>query len=505
MNNLNSEVDIQRAVTVFNDGIQVIKRADLECLTKMNVEGEETFLGEVRHFKSHPYLKTFLPKDLSIAWTKMPANKELPAHFHPCQSLLIATSGRGKSTGDSIEPIKGGDIIHIPAWNLHGFKGLGENGFRALSIQFQEEAIFDSESSPQTSYVDREKIPLSERQLEIVERNALKTINTIEVEGEKKNLGVLKNFGANPTLKNKLPSYFSAAWVHLNGEETLDEHIHDTDSMIIITEGKALLNGDRSTELEEGDIVYIPRNQVHGFTGKGDKGFWGLSIQFQEQSLYENLELPQVRFKSDDETEFQRLLQTNDKHAERFRLNPIFSQKIEKCLIRPDKVAILKDCLQVMSNSFQRLMFARMALYHDKRFKTMFLEHLLEELGHDTDLEKERNNKPLPFDPVLEASTSWFYAKNFQLDDSQRVVMIQMVLEKGAHIFYEHFTEVLGRENSSAHISLHSHADEDHDSLGVELLEDESPRKLRDMHELLSESWSMLELYLGRMSEIILK
>lgn len=487
------------------ESVKIISRSSLKCLTEMNVEGTDTFLGEVRHFKANEDLNRLMPKELSIAWTQMPYERELPAHYHPCQSLIVIANGEGVSTGDTEASIKFGDIVHIPEWNLHGFKGTGKKGFSALSIQFQKDAIFSSEEKPETSYFDRESIPLEKRMLTIVSRDSLETINSVTVNNEKRDLGILKNFSSSKIIKNKLPSFFSAAWVNLDNTQTLDNHIHSCDSMIIVTEGSGILTGDLNERIEEGDIVFVPAGRVHGFKGSGDRGFWALSIQFQEVSLYENSLQPQVEFvKSKQLNEYDKLLIENEKKVNEFLKNKIFCKEVEDFMKNNQKVGLLKDCLQVMSNSFQRLMFSRMALSSRESYRKIFFEHLLEELGHDTELKKERNKEEVVWDPILEASTSWFFGKNFLIDDPERIVMIQMVLEKGASLFYGHFSKVLENIMPSEHIKNHSHLDEGHDELGVSLLKVESEAKIQSLNKLLDESWSMLNLYLDRVATIII-
>lgn len=499
MNVLNlNEFQNQRAMERLTE---IIQRNELECLRKMNVDGKDTFLGEVRHFKSHVFLENNMPNDLSIAWTQMPKGKELPAHYHPCPSLLIVTNGQGISTGDSVIEVSAGDIIYIPEWNLHGFIGKGENGFRALSIQFQSDAIFSSEEKPETSYFDREKIPLEKRQLIKITRDSIPAIHEVNVDGKKESLGILKNFAQIDVLKNKLPHFFSAAWVHLDANQRLNNHQHETDSMIIITEGEGLATCDRTQDLTSGDIVYIPAQQTHGFIGSGEDGFWGLSIQFEKTSLYEDASQPKVTFIN--ESPLESLMITNRKCIKNFMKNEIFSSEIANLMSEKVRVQILKDCLQVMSNSFQRLMFSRMALSKNESYRKIFFEHFLEELGHDTELKEERENSSMIWDPILEASTFWFFGKNFLIDDPERIVMIQMVLEKGASLFYGHFSEILKDSFRSEHIEKHCDLDEGHDSLGVDLLARESTQKIASLDELLKESWSMLDLFLARTAQLI--
>ncbi|NQZ02654.1 MAG: cupin domain-containing protein [Bdellovibrionales bacterium] len=485
---------------VDNDAVQIIPRAHIRGFTDIALEGVSTYLGEVRNFKNHSRLKDGLPNDLSISWTKMPAGRELPAHYHPCASMIVVTKGTGRSTGDTEIDIKEGDVIWIPEWNLHGFRGTGEQGFEALSIQFQETAIFESAETPETTYEDRNKVPLQDRQLKVIGRADLPEINSVEThDAGQVNLGVVKGFAGSEFLAARCPDFFSAAWVRLQGGERLSPHKHGVESMIIVTHGTGRFLGDGdSAKLETGDVVFVPAGASHGFGGVGE-GFWGLSIQFQPESLYDTGDDRNVQFL----TPRQQLVSSNLEYAKEFKGNPIFQFQSRDFLACPEKKQALLDCLQVMSDHFQRLMFARMAYCSRSEYRAVFLEHFLEELGHNTDLEAERGNSGARWNPILEASASWFLQKNQLLDDPSRVVMIQMVLEKGASLFYSHFAEVLSDGMQSEYILKHCDADEGHDSLGVDLLQGESDASHQRYQELLKESWSMLNLFLSEAARVV--
>lgn len=484
--------DQQTAVQVFN-------REELKALVEMEVDGEPTYLGEVRNFKSLDYFKRQLPKDISVSWSSLPTGKELKAHYHPCDSFLIITEGQGVSTGDTELEIEAGDIVYIPKGNLHGFRGKGRNGFRALSIQFQETAIFESSEKTETSFFDRLSIPASDRELKIIKRTDLEAIHEAQVGGERHHLGEVRNFSGSDLLKNIFPANFSCAWVKLQDGEALLPHTHGEDSMIILTEGDGHFSAQSEFPLRSGDIVYVPSGEAHGF--KAEKYFWALSIQFNDESLYENQEKPRVRFLDP----YEALLEKNKILAKTvLEENPVFKLGRSE-VAHPKKKAALLDCLQVMSDHFQQLMLLRAGLSTSQRYRPVFLEHLFEELGHDRELREERAQKGVLWDPILHSSCSWFVGKNFVLDNPERLIMVQMVLEKCATLFYGHFTEVLGDEFRSEHVSKHLDADEGHELMGLHLLKDEPAYRFDGFQQLLDESWSVLELFLTRTAEVVRK
>jgi quercetin dioxygenase-like cupin family protein len=245
--------------------------------------------------------------------------------------------------------LKEGDIIHIPAWNLHGFKGLGEDGFEGLSIQFQETAIFESSNTPETTYIDRKKIPLQERQLIKFQREDLEELSSVEIDGKTKPLGIVKNFRSNTVLNSILDKGFSAAWVHLGDGDELASHQHDEKSMILVTKGTGeAINGIHSTSISTGDGVFVPSGAIHGFRGNGD-GFWGLSIQFAQSSLYENPENARVSFLSG----FDKLMIKNNKKFKELGELSIFSIPEQDFVENPIMKQRLLDCLQVIPSTFK--------------------------------------------------------------------------------------------------------------------------------------------------------
>jgi quercetin dioxygenase-like cupin family protein len=370
-------------------------------------------------------------------------------------------------------------------------------GFSALSVQFQETAIFESAEKTETTFFDRFAIPEKQRQLSVIKRQQLSPIHHTVVDGKRYNLGEVRNFAESSLLKEKFPMNFSCAWVKLDSAASLLPHVHEEDSMIILTEGEGLFAGQDEFPLRSGDIVYVPAGSSHGF--KTQSSFWALSIQFSQTSLYEDNAAARVEFLSP----FERLQLKNKRIAQNLlEENPIFHFSKEE-IAKKNKKAKLLDCLQVMSNHFQQLMFLRLGLCQSQAYRPIFLEHLLEELGHDRELAEERKGEGVLWDPILHSSCSWFLAKNFFLDNPQRLIMVQMVLEKCASLFYGKFAELLIDENKSEHVLKHLEADEGHENLGLHLLRDEPAYRFEEFEKLLDESWSVMQLFLRRTADLV--
>ena len=479
----------------------IIKRENIPGITEMLVEGEMTGLGVVKNFKNNQLLKNHLPEDLCIAWTRLKSGEELNPHYHPCESVVIVTKGEGQSLGDTESDISGGDIVFIPAWNNHGFLGKGDEGFWALSIQFQKTAIFETETDPLTTYRENQKIPsLEERQLHIIPREKLPLIQEVVKEGKTFDLGEVRNFREDKRLSSILPKNFTSAWVGLTPSQELNPHVHETDSMIIVTEGEGLVTGDLQGEIKEGDLVYVPAGQHHGFIGSGEKGFKALSIQFEDRSLYEKGHEAEVKFVNQAEhvDSLESLHALNQYYRAKFQKSNIFQLLKEDTLRNSAGLSRFLSCLQVMSNYFQKIMFSRVANCDDEEFRKVYYEHFLEEIGHDIALKKERDNKEPIWDPVLEGCASWFVNKNNSLDNTGSIVLVQMALEGGAHIFYESFEDLMKEVRGSAHFTKHVEADEGHENLGLDLLENLNSKEYQKLAKILVQTWEMLICFLDR-------
>lgn len=125
--------------------------------------------------------------------------------------------------------------------------------------------------------------------LEIVKRKEIPGLTSVEIEKGKHSLGLVKDFTKHPTLKDFISdaTNLSISWVHLEKGEVLQLHRHPIRSMVIVCKGSGELLGSCEDKVDEGDIALIPPNTMHGFIGGSPRGFWGLSLQFEQRGLYE--------------------------------------------------------------------------------------------------------------------------------------------------------------------------------------------------------------------------
>ena len=151
----------------------------------------------------------------------------------------------------------------------------------------------------QKSDTDNEKYYCkSSSAVHLIVREEMHGLSEMFVEGEKRNLGIVKNFRDHEALKEHLPSDLSISWAHLDPNETLDTHRHPVASLIIAIEGAGTSKGDSELSFKAGDALVIPPWNEHGFTGL-ETGLWALSIQFSAVAIFESEIDPLTTFEYD--------------------------------------------------------------------------------------------------------------------------------------------------------------------------------------------------------------
>ena len=132
----------------------------------------------------------------------------------------------------------------------------------------------------------------------IIPRTEIHAVTEVMEDGEMHSLGEQRDFRRNPVLDEFLSERgrLGIAWVRLGPGQVLAPHRHPTRSMILVCRGRGVLLDEGETVLHEGDAILVPARYLHGFRGLDPDGVEGLSIQFEERGLYEDIEKPQVVF-----------------------------------------------------------------------------------------------------------------------------------------------------------------------------------------------------------------
>ena len=345
---------------------------------------------------------------------------------------------------------------------------------------------------------------LSEKSVKIISRAAIPALKSVEVDQKVHNLGLLLDFRKNKDLAEFLPenARLSLSWVHLNKEETLEVHAHPTASMIIVTQGEGRVMGDAHQEIHTGDIVIVPPSLKHGFVGKGKEGFWALSIQFEGRGLYEDPGHARVKFiQNATAVDSIAILEKDQvKYEERFRKGALMKLISSDLVNKKEVKEGLLDALNFWSDWFQRILAARVAAGNPREYQEQAEQHFAEEAGHNKSLLSMRHNTPVSlWDPMLDATSSWFYQKVLSGTPEERTILMHCVLEAASCIFHTKAAPLFPETN---HFALHSELDQEHAKEGFEILK-KYPHPYQDiehLREILWEGWRMAEYLTGSMA-----
>ena len=350
------------------------------------------------------------------------------------------------------------------------------------------------------------------RSVALVRRGDIPSVRTVVVKGVEHWLGHVKDFTKHDGLAEFLPkdNRISMAWVRLEAGEQLDEHVHPVDSMILLCEGSAKTTGDVQDVMHAGDALLVPPGKRHGFIGVGPNGFWGLSLQFDSRGLYEDLQDPWASFSLEGQGDISTersiaeiLIHKNQEYEERFDKHRLFALVHKGLLDDPESRRRFLDCFQIWSNQFQRMVLARVVTLREPQFEELAWSHLIEELGHNRDLAKNRVDLQPVFDPILEATTSWFPSVVASLSDAEKVVLVHLVVEASATYFYKHIQPAMRASGTGAHFDVHQVEDGRHAQMGHDFLRRYSIENGARLFEIQARGWAMLTAVMGRIADLV--
>jgi quercetin dioxygenase-like cupin family protein len=341
----------------------------------------------------------------------------------------------------------------------------------------------------------------------VIRRDEIPTLRSVVVEGVEHGLGILKDFRRHPTLAALLPesARLAIGWVRLTPGETLEPHVHPIASMIVVATGRGRTLGDLEEDFSDGDVVVIPAGRQHGFVGAGDDGFWALSIQFEARGLYERPDDALVEFVepgTDRPSPLDRLLARNEELCAEHRENPLFALVLDRRLDDEVRRQRFYAAVQAWSGWFQRAILLRSAMTENPRFAGLFRDHLDEEFGHDRLLARERGSEDAPWDPILEATSSWFATSMLTLDDAEKLVLVHLVLEAASSTFMAAVQPILDSYGEMSYFALHNEADEEHVNMAAEALAAVPEEAYPRLSAVQERGWQMLNTLCARIAAL---
>jgi hypothetical protein len=197
------------------------------------------------------------------------------------------------------------------------------------------------------------------------------------------------------------------------------------------------------------------------------------------------------------------LLEKNQIYAQQYQKNPLMQLITSQQMRDKNKREKLLDCLQTFSDFFQKATMLRYLLCDNKKFLSVTEEHLKEEFGHNFQLRSDRKNRLPVWDSILDASAAWFCWKMFTLNEEEKTILMHLVLEASALIFFQEAHQVMTHYGETEYFETHSSADEEHEKMGVDLLENLTIDQYQKLLEIQKKGWEMVNTVCARIAHLV--
>ncbi len=195
------------------------------------------------------------------------------------------------------------------------------------------------------------------------------------------------------------------------------------------------------------------------------------------------------------------LLRRNNALANQYRTSNLLMQLIRsQSMAQRETRERLLDCIQVFSDYFQKTVMLRYVLCDNSSFLETTIEHLREEFAHNFSLNADRQHRLPAWDSILEATAAWFSWKMLTLDQEEKTVLVHLVLETSANIFFQEAHTIMHKYGETDYFKIHSEADEKHEKMGRKLLMELSNDKYRNLFEVQLQGWDMLNTACNRIA-----
>lgn len=199
----------------------------------------------------------------------------------------------------------------------------------------------------------------------------------------------------------------------------------------------------------------------------------------------------------------QSLLDKNKVFSEQFKKSPLLKLISSQIFHDRNIRNRLLDSIQVLSNYFQKVVMMRHVFCEDEKFLKITTMHLLEEFSHDTQLNNDRNNRPLIWDPVLDSGGCWFAWKMFTLDNQEKTVLVHLVLETSGNIFFQEAHKYLTRYGETKYFETHAKADEEHEKMGLDAIKSIDEEKAQRLFLVQQQGWEIMNIVCNQIKKIV--
>src|SRR5262249_16227496 len=151
--------------------------------------------------------------------------------------------------------------------------------------------------------------------------------------------------------------------------------------------------------------------------------------------------------------------------------NRIFDFVSGERITDPERRRQFMHCVQVWSGYYQKALMARTAFTENPKYASIFRRHLNEEYGHDTALTLDLGPAAgTVWDPVLDATASWFLVKMLTLDNLEKLVLVHLVLETAGSTFHKVAATAMARFGETNYFFQHGEVDDEHAGFAIDML-----------------------------------
>lgn len=157
------------------------------------------------------------------------------------------------------------------------------------------------------------------------------------------------------------------------------------------------------------------------------------------------------------------------------------------------------EALNIWGNWFQRIIYMRAATGTYGGFQDLAEQHILEEVGHNTNLLNMRKTKDILLnDPILEATSSWFFEKMISSTVEEKTILVHFVIEAAGDVFHARAVKWFP---DAHHFTTHAYLDEDHFSIGRRVLKESGNVDIERLRLTLRKGWEMFYIVASRFEQ----
>jgi hypothetical protein len=205
-----------------------------------------------------------------------------------------------------------------------------------------------------------------------------------------------------------------------------------------------------------------------------------------------------------ENTELRKLLAYNEQRLEQHKRLRCFQFFTDGTLEDVAKREVFMACLQALARHFQETIFMRQAHCAAEPYRSIFMGHFREEVGHDDVLRADRGRSDEMWDPIIEGVGAWFSSRMSVLDNIEKTAIVHLVLESsGAHMGALS-RKTMPRFGSAKYFTLHDELDNSHVTVALTPLRSQSPETLVRLRTVVEQAWRMMDTWGDRVASLVL-